>query len=265
MTSLVIILLVILGILIFIFLGFQIKPKSFLLPKLEQLQNRYMQPPSGLPEPVAHFYQTIYGEEVPIIESVVINGRGRIKPFGIWLPARFIMVHHTGYHYRHYFEATFFGFPFLRVDEGYLDQVSYFESPMGSHHDDPNTNQAANLALWAEAGWFPSVWLSDSRARWTPVDAHTATLHVPFETTEDHLIMRFSPRSGLLEVTEAMRYKHPGDKEKVLWITHQETRPDGQTISYVTWHDDGKPWAELEIEEMYFNLQVDDFLKKRGV
>lgn len=86
--------------------------------------------------------------------------------FGVWLPARFVFVHQAGENYRHYIEATFFGLPFLEVNEGYLDGESFFESPMGgTSYDDANTNQGANLALWAEAGWFPSVWLTDSRVK----------------------------------------------------------------------------------------------------
>jgi hypothetical protein len=88
---------------------------------------------------------------------VVITGRGRIRPFKIWFPARFIFEHETGKTYGHYFEVAIFGFPFLRVNEGILNGESFLESPMRSYANDPNTNQGTNMALWAEGGWFLSI------------------------------------------------------------------------------------------------------------
>ena len=149
-------------------LGLQIQPQSFslylentppspaLTPPLETISL-----PTGLPAPVERFYRTVYGEEIPVIETAVIQGRGVIKPFmNIPIPARFVFVHQAGKDYRHYIEATFWGLPLLKVNEGYVDGKSFFESPMGTFYDDANTNQGANLALWAEAGWFPSIWLT---------------------------------------------------------------------------------------------------------
>ena len=127
------------------------------------------------------FYKTVYGDEIPVVETVVVKGRATISPFGVKLPARFIFVHNAGKDYRHYIEATWFGMPILKVNEGYLDRKSFFESPMGNIYDDASTNQGANLAVWAEAGWFPSIWLTDPRVRWESVDEKTALLFVPFE------------------------------------------------------------------------------------
>jgi hypothetical protein len=47
---------------------------------------------------------------------------------------------------------------------------------MGNYHNDENSNQGANLAVWAEAIWFPSLWVTDTRVHWEPVDEHTALL-----------------------------------------------------------------------------------------
>ena len=112
----------------------------------------------------------VYGEEIPVIESVVIQGRGILKPFmNIPIPARFVFVHDAGKDYRHYFEATVFGIPILKVNEGYIDGASFIESPMGSYTNDPNSNQGANLTIWAEAIWFPAIWVTDPRPlrQWT--------------------------------------------------------------------------------------------------
>ncbi len=173
-------------------LGLQVKARPFSMPVLENLdKNKTVPLPGSLPEPVVRFFRTVYGDQIPVIESAVLTGRGRIRPFGIWLPARFVFVHNPGKDYRHYIEATFFGLPFLKVNEGYLDGKSFFESPMGSYYNDANTNQGANLAVWAEAGWFPSIWATDPGVCWEAVDDRTALLFVPFEDSNENFVVRF--------------------------------------------------------------------------
>lgn len=250
-------------------LGLQVQPKPFARPALPQGETQTIPLPKGLPAPVERFYRTVYGEQIPVIESVVITGRGRMRPFGVWMPARFVIVHRSGYDYRHYFEVIFFGIPFLRINEGILDGKSFFESPMGTYYDDPNTNQAANLALWAEAGWFPAVWIIDPRAHWQAVDEHTAILFVPYQDGEESgsqesFVVRFNPQTGLVDLMEAMRYKAKGDTSKVLWLTN-ETQVEGQPrVSYATWLDQGQPWASFSLEEIQFNLDVSEYIQARG-
>ncbi|OGO62917.1 MAG: hypothetical protein A2Z45_07245 [Chloroflexi bacterium RBG_19FT_COMBO_55_16] len=251
-------------------LGLRVKPKPFPLATLPQAEIKTVPLPQGLPAPVERFYRTVYGDQIPVIETVVITGHGRIRPFGVWLPARFVFVHKAGKDYRHYIEATFFGLPFLKVNEGILDGKSFFESPMGNYHDDPNTNQGANLALWAEAGWFPALWVTDPRVRWQAVDAHTAILFIPFEGGEDSFVVRFDPETGLVDMLESMRYRDPGQgKSKILWITRNEPGVfiPGTKISAVgsaTWLDQGKPWAFFSVEEMAYNLDVSAYIRARG-
>jgi hypothetical protein len=260
----IIILVVLVILLVLAWLGLQVKPKTFKMPSLAKAETKFVPLPSGLPAPVERFYRTVYGDQIPLIDSVVITGHGRMRPFGVWLPARFVMVHNTGKDYRHYFEATFFGFPFLKVNEGYLDGESFFESPMGTYYNDPNTNQGANLALWAEGSWFPAIWVTDPRARWQAVDEQTAILFVPFADQEESFVVRFNPQSGLVEMMEAMRYKTTSAQNKTLWITNEVHREGQAAISYATWLDDGKPWAEFVIDEMHFNLDVSDYIRARG-
>src|ERR1044071_279728 len=170
-------------------LGLQIKPKPFSAHPKKTPELKTIPLPAELPTPVERFYKTVYGDEIPVIETAVIKGRANISPFGVKLPARFLFVHNAGKDYRHYIEATWFGIPLLKVDEGYLDAKSFFESPMGNIYDDASTNQGANLAVWAEAGWFPSIWITDPRVHWEPVDEKTALLFVPFEDKEENFVV----------------------------------------------------------------------------
>jgi len=35
--------------------------------------------PDDLPQPVERFYRTVYGEEIPVIRSFILDGRGQIR------------------------------------------------------------------------------------------------------------------------------------------------------------------------------------------
>jgi hypothetical protein len=214
--KILIIILCIVAVLIFLgWLGLQIKPRSFPPFPQKTPSLKTIPLPAGLPAPVERFYKAVYGDEIPVIETVVIKGRAFIAPFGVRLPARFLFVHNAGKDYRHYFETTWFGMPIMKVNERFLDGKSRFELPVGDPIvDDSSTNQAANLAVWAEAAWFPSIWLTDPRVRWEPVDEKTALLYVPFEDREENFILRFNPESGLLDSMEAMRYRDSGPQAK---------------------------------------------------
>jgi hypothetical protein len=252
-------------------LGLKIKPAPF-SPYPEKTPMLETVPlPVGLPAPVERFYKTVYGDEVPIIESVVMKGRAFIAPFGVKLPARFLFVHKAGKGYRHYFEATWFGMPIMKVNERFVDGQSLFELPVGAPVvNDPSTNQAANLAVWAEAAWFPSIWITDPRVRWEAVDANTALLYVPFEDIEENFVMRFNPETGLLDSMEVMRYRDAGPRaKKILWITHnlEGRKLEGSKLDAIgsaTWMDQGKPWAVFTLEEAKYNVDVSKYIRQKG-
>lgn len=251
-------------------LGLQIKPKPFFVHPEKTPDLKTIPLPANLPPPVERFYRTVYGDEIPVIETAVMKGRATISPFGVKLPARFVFVHNAGKEYRHYIEATWFGIPFMKVNEGYLENESFFESPVGTYYNDPNTNQGANLAVWAEAGWFPSIWITDPRVRWQAVDDHTALLYVPFEDEEENFVVRFNPGTGLIDTMEAMRFREAGEgKTKILWITRNETglTVPGSLISAAgsaTWMDQGKPWAIFTLEDVNYNVDVREYIQQRG-
>ncbi len=250
------------------FVGLQVKPASFpalaLLPaKLDTIPL-----PAGLPAPVTKFYQKIYGERIPIIHSAVISGRATIRPVGaIDIPARFRFSHLAGQDYRHYIEATIFGMPILKINESYIKSSSRQEMPWGTTLNNPRANQAANLGLWAEAIWYPSIFLTDPRVHWNAVDEVTATLTVPFEAGTETFIARFDPVTHLLTYLESMRFK---TDQKVLWINQARVWGDVGSFkilkeSAVIWMDDGKPWATFEVEEIEFNSDVSKTIGGTGL
>ncbi len=271
MKPLVVVVLALAGLSGLVWLGLSIKPAPFPHFSGASVDRGTVPLPSGLPAPVERFFRAVYGDQVPLIETAVFSGRATMRPFlNVPVPARFVFVHNAGHDYRHYFEATFFGLPLMKVNEGYLDGESFFDGPMGSYRDDPSTNQAANLALWAEGAMFPAILVTDPRVRWAPVDDETALLYVPFEESEDTFVVRFSPQSGLIDTMEAMRYREPGEgKAKILWITRNETGPTMpdtmvSAVGSATWLDQGRPWATFTVEDAVYNVDVSEYISQRG-
>lgn len=249
--------------------GLQVQPPSF--PSYgEATQDMELMPlPEGLPPPVERFYRALYGEDLPVIQSAVISGRAKMRLGGVTVPGRFRFVHDAGQGYRHYIEATLYGLPLLKVNEHYLESKSRLELPFGVVEGKPRVDQAANLGLWAESVWLPTVWLTDPRVRWEPVDESQARLVVPFGETEERLIARFDSERGLLHSMEGLRYKDANSGARTPWLTEAlawDRLNGGMTLTEaaVTWLDDGRPWAVFTVEEVVYNADVREYIRAKG-
>lgn len=244
--------------------GLQVYPEPFppFSPAQDTPDFEMVDLPANLPAPVARYFRAAVGLRVPVIRSAVISGRANLRLSGITFPARFRFFHQAGQNYRHYFELTLFGNPIVRVNEYYLDGVGRMELPRNLVENDPKINSAANLGLWAESSWLPSILLTDPRVRWEAVDDSTARLVVPYQDEEQSLTTRFDPISGLPIYTEAMRYRDVSDYTPRLWITEGRNWRSFHNIlipgtAAVTWLDQGKPWIVMHAEDIEYNVDVD--------
>ncbi len=251
-------------------IGLNVKPAPF--PAYPQATGtlQTIPLPQNLPAPVERFYQKVYGDTLPVISSAVVTGRATMRIMGITLPARFRFIHEAGQNYRHYIEATFFGFPFFQVNETYLDGNSRLELPFGITEHEPKVNQAGNLGLWSETIWFPAYFLMDARVKWEAVDDVTALLIVPFENTQERYVVRFDPDTGLIRFLESMRYKEATNNTKILWLNEvrEYNTVNGYLIPKVaalTWFDQGIPWAVFDVEEIVYNVDVKDYVRAKGL
>ncbi len=227
--------------------------------------------PEDLPVPVRRHFRAVIGERVPVITSVVLTGRVQMRVKGLKMPVRFKMVHQAGRNHRHYFEVMLLGYPILKINEWNLDGVTRLELPGGNTVDNqPKTNSAANLGMWAEQlTWLPSVLITDPRVRWEALDADSARVIVPAHEDEDALTLHFDPATGLLRSLEAPRWREETDAAKQPWrgeVTgwSEFNRIKVANPSELTWVNDGKPWAVWHIEDIAYNVDVDDYIRASG-
>ncbi|MBE0687489.1 MAG: hypothetical protein IH585_15980 [Anaerolineaceae bacterium] len=263
-------------IILLLWLGLQMLPEPFPSYSAPTNHLRTLPLPENLPAPVERFYRQLYGDSVPVIDSAVISGTGRLRINGITLPARFRFVHISGQDYRHYIENTIFGLPLLQVNEHFLNGTARLELPFGVS-EGLHVDQGANLALWAEAIWMPSIWITDPRVSWEALDENSATLIIPFKdesgqsTAEvEHITVFFDPETGLLQSMQSMRYKGTDSPSKTLWINEVlewQTLNDSlqPVLSAVTWQDEGTPWARFTTLEVVYNADVNLYVQNSGI
>jgi hypothetical protein len=250
--------------------GLQVPPPPFPPYPDRTTQRDTVEVPVGLPAPVERYVRTAIGNRMPRLESAVLTGRGRLRVSGITFPARLRFTHAAGRAYRHYIEATWFGYPLMRVNEWYLDGHARLELPFGTVTDESKVDQGANLALWGEeAFWLPSVLFTDPRVRWEAIDSATARLVVPAGSAEDQFTATFDDGTGLLQRLEALRYRSATDAAKILWrIEPLGWRTfDGMrlpTSVALTWQDEGTPWLVMAVENVAYNVDVSAHIRASG-
>lgn len=156
----------------------------------------------------------------------------------------------------------------MKVNEWFLDGNYRLELPFGVVESDPCTNSGANQGLWAEKLAYPSIFLTDTRVRWEPIDETHAGLYVPYGDGEQYFIMQFDPQSGELIRYETNRC-HDADGGTLRWwgdVTSVKSRNGGRPNKMINaeWEDESAPWLYFEVEETAFNADLTSYIHQVG-
>jgi hypothetical protein len=256
--------------LIALWFGLRVKPAPF--PAYEQQTPPFecVPLPDNLPAPVERFFRVSIGDQVPVIHSAVLTGVAKIRFMGIPFLGRLRFTHRAGYDYRHYMETTLFGFPLMKVNESYRDGKGRLELPFGVITNEPKVDSAANLGLWGETIWLPSLFVTDPRVRWEAIDDTSARLIVPYGDEEDSFTVTFDPQTGLLKRMEALRWKDAKDTAKTRWTLeplgwktyHGMKLPSPASA---TWETEGTPWLVSSLTDVVYNVDVSEYVRARGL
>jgi hypothetical protein len=66
-----------------------------------------------------------------------------------------------------------------------------------------------------------------------------------------------------------MRYKGTDSEHKTLWINEvlvwdSVAGNTSATLSTATWFDEGRPWAVFTVEDIRYNVDVEDYIQAKG-
>ncbi len=238
--------------------GLQIPPRNFPPPTDQPQDLGTVAAPANLPTPVHRYFQVAFGERVPRVESMVAWGRARAQ-FGIWMPLRFLLYHRPGQAFERDMEVTWFGIPVLKALDRYIKGKG-MTGPINNLDTGPKVDQGANLILWAEATFYPSLLITDPRIHWEAIDETSARLVFPFGDQQDTLVFHFDAQTGLVTRTSALRYQGKNG-DKVPWFAEIQS---WQTIHgmklpkrvAVTWENQREPWSYWSFDGIIWNVDI---------
>lgn len=256
-------------IVLLVWIGMRRNPESFESFSIANKDFETFQIPAGLPQPVEKYYRQIYGDEIPLIHSFILTGRGHVRIKGIRLPARLRFTHDAGEGYRHYIETTIWGVPVMKVNEHYLNLKARLELPFVVIENDPGVDEAANLGMWSETMMFPGVFLSTEGVSWEAINKSTARLIVPFGKNEDEFVVFFDSETCLIDKMETMRWKNAEDEAKTRW--QAQVREWGEVKGWkmpvvfsAQWMNESSPWLIAKIEDVNWNVDISDYIQQEG-
>lgn len=136
--------------------------------------------------------------------------------------------------------------------------------PVGHLETGPKVDQGANLILWAEATFYPSLLITDSRIHWEAIDATSARLVFPFGNQQDAVVFHFDAQTGLVTRTSALRYqgqngeKTPWYAEMLEWQMVNGVKLPKRVA--VTWENQGGPWSYWDFDGIVWNTDISKIL-----
>ncbi|MFN8530844.1 MAG: DUF6544 family protein [Anaerolineae bacterium] len=250
------------GLIALVWLGLQVSANRF--PRLEVSPvTEFVPVPDSLPDPVRRFAHAVYGDQTPVVQMAIVQGRASLAPFGLPMPTRFRFYYDAARssHY-HDIQTTWFTLTFMRIHERNLSGHTMLDlGPIGHVEDQPKTNSAGIQGYWSEVlAWVPAIPLIDARVRWEAVDATTARLYLPGLDDAEAFTVTFDPDTGLIATLDTMRYQSEDKADRWAWHNraHSWTALDGtptMTQASTQWNT-MTPWAQWRVEQVALNVDV---------
>ncbi len=239
--------------------GLQITPGP-LPPHPEGTRDRgVIELPADLPAPAYRHFRSTLGEQPPKVKTAVVWGRLRLRKGALWLPGRFKAYYVPGQEFSRQVELTWFGLPILQGSDSYLRGQGACTFG-GRVESGERVSESRIEALWAEAVWMPSAFITAPQARWEAVDSSTARLLVPFRDREEALTFRFDPQTGLMTEAAAVRrggQQAMGTPWRIEYGDWQALRSlTIPTQVAVTWEGEGRPWLYATVDGVEYNVDV---------
>ena len=217
--------------------------------------------PSDLPQPVARYFALTAGESVPSSQAPRVSGTVRMAvpgmPFPLWMNGRWNASYQPGKSFRRIMELGFFGNVVITGVDEYRDGVG--SVTVGDKRDaGPTVDQAADLVMWAESVWMPSILFTTHGLRWIAVDESKARLQVPYGAHGHEITWHFDPATGLLTHMTSFRFKGKNTQWRTAWrvdvlkYSEFEHLKAPSSIA-ITWEDDGRPWAIFNVLDLIHN------------
>lgn len=215
--------------------------------------------PENLPAPVKRYLKTVFADKILMIKTAVFRGSPQARINGIRMRINYQVYYRFGGDYRRDMRVGWFGRQLIEGHELYVDGVGK-ALIAGETDSGPEFEQAFNISIWAEVVLMPSLLLQDERLRWETISENNLKLYVPFHDQTDSLTIDFDPVTGLVSRIEAQR---PKNGKLVGWAI---TPRDWQWINGIylptrnplQWADEKTPWTVWTIENMRYNLKVDE-------
>jgi hypothetical protein len=241
--------------------GFRVPAASF-----EQVTETppvsYAPPPQEPPEPVQRYINQVYGDQLPQVQSAIVQGRATVTINGLTMPTRFRFYYDaSGAHY-HDIQVNWFGRSVMFIHERFLDQHAILDIPIiGRVENDEATDAASNQGFWSEAlAWVPAIVFNDPRVRWEGIDATHARMIVPNATPEEAFIIGFDPTTGLMSNLRTQRYQGKTGSPRLPWnntiLEWRNLNGIPTAVKSGTAWEDNPSWAVWEIEQVVLNVDV---------
>ncbi|MDY7092657.1 MAG: DUF6544 family protein [Acidobacteriota bacterium] len=259
-----------------LWVGFQTLAPEFPPPE-ESGRGLGRQPlPEGLPQPVDRFFRQIFGgDQVPVMETALVWGRGRFRLGPLWIPMRFRAAYRLGDSFHRLLELTWFGRPVMKGKDRYVNGHGELRVRGWATQDfaGPEVDRAQHLTLWAESVWAPAAWALDPRVRWEAGDdEHSARLTLPWQDEGDELMAHFDAKTGLLQRLTGLRHRGTDPQRKRWevqlkgWQSFGSWQPEVQipAVGLVRWRDQLSPYGVFHVEGVETNLDVSAYLPEEG-